>query len=102
MIRRPPRSTLFPFATLFRSAGDVRGQAAGVVVDVLAIARGDRQGPGGGAVGDRDVALVGMDRGDALGGVRQGRREHIEIGRPHDRRPVTWYDRMPPSAVTDQ
>src|SRR5256885_7326515 len=25
MIRRPPRSTLFPYTTLFRSAGTVRG-----------------------------------------------------------------------------
>src|SRR2546426_7375037 len=27
MIRRPPRSTLFPYTTLFRSLGDVAGQA---------------------------------------------------------------------------
>src|SRR2546428_6451164 len=26
MIRRPPRSTLFPYTTLFRSAGDPLGQ----------------------------------------------------------------------------
>src|SRR5256885_6076537 len=32
MIRRPPRSTLFPYTTLFRSAADRMG------------ARGDRQG----------------------------------------------------------
>src|SRR5256885_11260751 len=32
MIRRPPRSTLFPYTTLFRSLGDV--QAAGVEVAV--------------------------------------------------------------------
>src|SRR3712207_7943330 len=30
MIRQPPRSTLFPYTTLFRSAG--RGQAAGTQV----------------------------------------------------------------------
>src|SRR5688572_31373085 len=28
MIRRPPRSTLFPYTTLFRSAGDRPGQRA--------------------------------------------------------------------------
>src|SRR3712207_7390927 len=28
MIRRPPRSTLFPYTTLFRSAGDVLGALA--------------------------------------------------------------------------
>src|SRR3712207_8115926 len=27
MIRRPPRSTLFPYTTLFRSAGEVKRQA---------------------------------------------------------------------------
>src|SRR2546426_3482068 len=28
MIRRPPRSTLFPYTTLFRSGGDLRGDQA--------------------------------------------------------------------------
>src|SRR2546426_9074507 len=28
MIRRPPRSTLFPYTTLFRSRGHLRGQRA--------------------------------------------------------------------------
>src|SRR2546426_9375167 len=40
MIRRPPRSTLFPYTTLFRSGGGggrVRGGVArGVLADVLA------------------------------------------------------------------
>src|SRR2546429_5356714 len=27
MIRRPPRSTLFPYTTLFRSQGEARGRA---------------------------------------------------------------------------
>src|SRR3712207_8488288 len=46
MIRRPPRSTLFPYATLFRSGGD--GASAG-----RGVARGDapdldlRPRPGG-------------------------------------------------------
>src|SRR3712207_7638105 len=29
MIRRPPRSTLFPYTTLFRSAGDLRHDLTG-------------------------------------------------------------------------
>src|SRR5256885_11042170 len=29
MIRRPPRSTLFPYTTLFRSCGRLRAQAPG-------------------------------------------------------------------------
>src|SRR2546430_12006315 len=28
MIRRPPRSTLFPYTTLFRSQGQIRAQSA--------------------------------------------------------------------------
>src|SRR3712207_6888613 len=33
MIRRPPRSTLFPYTTLFRSWGlDVRGDATGTAI----------------------------------------------------------------------
>src|SRR5437899_8342713 len=34
MIQRPPRSTLFPYTTLFRSGG-----AAGEIADLLALAR---------------------------------------------------------------
>src|SRR5688572_31803225 len=32
MIRRPPRSTLFPYTTLFRSVPDGRGARGGLVV----------------------------------------------------------------------
>src|SRR3712207_8239488 len=62
MIRRPPRSTLFPYTTLFRSAGVLgRGGRGGHVVEVLADDRG--------LVGDRggrrvDRADVRRDRGD--------------------------------------
>src|SRR5438270_1565308 len=42
---------------------------------ILAVARGDHQRAGGLAVVDDDVALVGDDRGVALRGVRQRRRE---------------------------
>src|SRR2546427_9053290 len=33
MIRRPPRSTLFPYTTLFRSAMDARARPAAISVD---------------------------------------------------------------------
>src|SRR2546429_2828863 len=45
MIRRPPRSTLFPYTTLFRSH---RGDR-----------RGPRAAPGTGLVGPRDASRVG-------------------------------------------
>src|SRR5258708_39154200 len=63
MIRRPPRSTLFPYTTLFRSIFDLMGDAAGDI------------GPGRGALrrhqfGDvvkrDDVAVVRIRR--LLGG----------------------------------
>src|SRR2546430_12511525 len=41
MIRRPPRSTLFPYTTLFRSPVDIR---AGV--GILAVERGGIEGGG--------------------------------------------------------
>src|SRR3989442_4480570 len=33
MIRRPPRSTLFPYTTLFRSAGQIRYQSSVVRIE---------------------------------------------------------------------
>src|SRR3712207_9136157 len=33
MIRRPPRSTLFPYTTLFRSFGRVEGRPIGIVAN---------------------------------------------------------------------
>src|SRR2546421_9315037 len=39
MIRRPPRSTLFPYTTLFRSAEDVLTPASGLNILVQATAR---------------------------------------------------------------
>src|SRR3712207_7639105 len=61
MIRRPPRSTLFPYTTLFRSVG---GPLAG-----------------GGRVGPRER---GWDRRPALRATGRPRREGLRPG--HDRR----------------
>src|SRR3989442_14591756 len=54
MIRRPPRSTLFPYTTLFRSS--VRGGAAAA----RSVAHPDRAALGGRPGGDQG------DRGEAL------------------------------------
>src|SRR3712207_8836409 len=87
MIRRPPRSTLFPYTTLFRSLVDhvaVAG-AAGVVVEesdlVLA-----------------EVALALRRLHDQAGAghvVVDPAQQRLEIGRAHDRTPVTPILRMP-------
>src|SRR5256885_7789717 len=57
MIRRPPRSTLFPYTTLFRSGDDV----------LCAVGGGDRRGPGlqpaFPAVGDLARQVQAVDAG---------------------------------------
>src|SRR3712207_7964788 len=66
MIRRPPRSTLFPYTTLFRSLGD---HVRAVVARVVRAAGAHREGlhqlvavvdlhPVGVRVGDRHVPLA--------------------------------------------
>src|SRR3712207_8305491 len=74
MIRRPPRSTLFPYTTLFRSVLVLEGGALG--------GEGLPLGPADGAVG-ADQALaegVGEDRVVAEG-VERGRER---FGQPAD------------------
>src|SRR3712207_8826653 len=74
MIRRPPRSTLFPYTTLFRSGGDVAGQPQdeqrvqeGVTRGGLGRADGELEL--GGSVGDDD------EGGHLTGGADGGRSE---------------------------
>src|SRR3989454_5709849 len=81
MIRRPPRSTLFPYTTLFRSGG-IREEVDGAGGEGRG---GDRVGDGGGAAGggaggeggrvaahggDGRVLGDGHDEGAAAGAVR--------------------------------
>src|SRR3989449_8020654 len=87
MIRRPPRSTLFPYTTLFRSRSLLPGTAL-----------------------ERDVVLGGprLFR-ERLGGRHGGRRGGLaappelgalghQIGRAHVSTPVAATSRMPASA----
>src|SRR2546427_7201483 len=65
MIRRPPRSTLFPYTTLFRSVAGHRGAAAG---SRKSRRLGDGKAAGGGAtmrVGDGDRVIPGSKAADA-------------------------------------
>src|SRR3712207_7374642 len=67
MIRRPPRSTLFPYTTLFRS----------VLARGVALREGDR--PVGRDVGQHLKAVVGPDddqRVDAVGAAESRSEEH--------------------------
>src|SRR2546429_688140 len=72
MIRRPPRSTLFPYTTLFRSeAGGIPG-GRGHLIDHDLAALGVREGAGHGVVGGQGDGGRG---GARPGGGRSGRRE---------------------------
>src|SRR2546426_12059860 len=83
MIRRPPRSTLFPYTTLFRSAGAERSRQ-------FDHARADRPaGDAGGAGGARrarrrDGSLVAQPRPGAGGGpgVPDGGLHEPDAGTP--------------------
>src|SRR3712207_7156134 len=68
MIRRPPRSTLFPYTTLFRSepdgAGDRVVAAVALDLELLGAADVEREGRGDGAgrVDARRVAVLRLDQ----------------------------------------
>src|SRR2546421_5144268 len=57
MIRRPPRSTLFPYTTLFRSVDVVEGGSVRPLIEAL---EGERGGVRGGGEGE---GLVGPAHG---------------------------------------
>src|SRR3712207_8340884 len=69
MIRRPPRSTLFPYTTLFRSRADARPEQAQVVVDLRD--RADRRA----RVARGRLLVDGDRRRQALDRVDVGRSE---------------------------
>src|SRR5258708_6214119 len=80
MIRRPPRSTLFPYTTLFRS----RSPPAAVVAD-----HGHRVVPGGraallGVAAFRDAAARLPDRAHAAGARGRGRGQPAPAARSRD------------------
>src|SRR3712207_7137754 len=65
MIRRPPRSTLFPYTTLFRSRrAPLAGGAGGGRLELGLVPRL------GAEVGDRDAVLAGRFFEGALHGLR--------------------------------
>src|SRR2546430_3927565 len=82
MIRRPPRSTLFPYTTLFRSG------ARGVPPVRLGARSGDAE-----AAGPR-----GAGRGGAEAAAVRAHARRTEIGSAHVCTPVTVTYRMPTSA----
>src|SRR3712207_7534985 len=91
MIRRPPRSTLFPYTTLFRSAMAFHHHMGTVVEKAHEIDRLMEGTPE--SVGLLfDTGHLAFAGGDPAAGARR------EIGRAHVRTPVTPIYRMPSSA----
>src|SRR2546430_5563323 len=101
MIRRPPRSTLFPYTTLFRSsswaleAGDEPAvellREAGEVVEGAVL---DHRGVIVKRLGDGIMAAFLQP----VQAIEAALDSHAEIGRAHVRTPVTVKSRMPSSA----
>src|SRR2546422_10657592 len=69
MIRRPPRSTLFPYTTLFRSGGDRELGLVDQVARVHGLGEPDERVAAGGLAADQDpvdrraAAVAGQQRG---------------------------------------
>src|SRR3712207_2702292 len=84
MIRRPPRSTLFPYTTLFRSGGGavqrrVDEPDEAVVVGVPAV--DDRRLPGVGAQEEEEVVADQLHLVEGLVDVHRGGRVVLPIGK---------------------
>src|SRR2546430_9117814 len=62
MIRRPPRSTLFPYTTLFRSEIGRVGGAKEPAVDLKAMAENSAPGPVVRTVGAAPLVALRLDR----------------------------------------
>src|SRR3712207_9406257 len=86
MILRPPRSTLFPYTTLFRSRVLHHVERDRVLVPGLGPAEGHHQGGRLGGVAEHLAPLA------LLLGLG------VQIGRAHVRTPATPISRMPSSA----
>src|SRR3712207_8163074 len=74
MIRRPPRSTLFPYTTLFRSR---LPQEIDAVRHRAGALRGDAHGAGKRDEIDRRIGQLHADKSVALGGVAAQRVEAL-------------------------
>src|SRR5258708_40306125 len=75
MIRRPPRSTLFPYTTLFRSPRENDGLAVGCELHIV-----ERV-----VAGDGDARAPALDRDELnrlVPAVLRGEEQALRVGRP--------------------
>src|SRR5947209_9819778 len=105
MIRRPPRSTLFPYTTLFRSAPNFLHPGGGVARESRRARelRADARGPREPAVPIRlrDHRYAARAAGDGCGGAREGGRRG-GARRERARHPERAGPRGPRSAGDDR
>src|SRR2546430_6099189 len=80
MIRRPPRSTLFPYTTLFRSDPVLRAESAGVLTDIGF----DGYAIGGLAVGEPQEVMLRIVEGVAPALPTERPRYLMGVGTPED------------------
>src|SRR3712207_7371012 len=98
MIRRPPRSTLFPYTTLFRSLVPAAGYPR---VEFVVGDPGLVEPPAD--VIERDQGLGQVDQeGVVTHVVGAGGGGRVGIGRAHVRTPVTPIYRMPASLLKNK
>src|SRR3712207_9309408 len=87
MIRRPPRSALFPYTTLFRSQGSVGAGTGATVGKVLGMERAMKGGVGSASVETGGGLVVGaLAAVNAFGEVRDPEGGGILAGPRQDRK----------------
>src|SRR3989442_9762416 len=86
MIRRPPRSTLFPYTTLFRSVRQVGGGAVRQLADRVAAGADVLEAAAAGGRAEADAAVVVGGAVDlqinAAGAVTNERLQHLQLRQP--------------------
>src|SRR5690348_17459210 len=97
MIRRPPRSTLFPYTTLFRSGRYEDRDDVNAIVEILAEAAGTDHGFQVLVCGGQQAEIDGL-RGATAQPLNCVLFKDAKIGRAHVLTPVTRPSRMPSSA----
>src|SRR2546425_3757153 len=78
MIRRPPRSTLFPYTTLFRSPRDRRQRCGHRAERGARLSPADGEAPAG-ADGPRAAGGAGPGSADAVAGRRRSEEHTSEL-----------------------
>src|SRR3712207_7545923 len=82
MIRRPPRSTLFPYTTLFRSEWDAEAAEKGGYETFMLKEIHEQADAVAETLADRTVRHDGVDLGD-LGGIEDRDRKSTRLNSSH-------------------